>query len=65
MKPAKKRASPITGPDVTVLLRRYNKLKEAAIGALRLMRTMEEDQALRLPFPRYEDVKEALRKELE
>jgi hypothetical protein len=53
-------------PDQSaILLRRYNKLREAAQGALRLMRLMEADQALRLPFPGYEAAVEALRKELE
>jgi hypothetical protein len=51
--------------QASALLRQHNRLREAGFGMLNMLRAMEKDQALRLPFPRYGETFEALRKELE
>lgn len=52
-------------PGAADLLRRYTRLREAGLRALRLLRDMDADRALRLPFVGYPEAVEALRKELE
>lgn len=46
-----------------MLLRRYQRLREASLAMVRKLDDMNRDQALRLPFPGFDDALSTLRKE--
>ena len=62
MKPMRKSPKAVSPDQVTILLRRYNKIVAASRQMLNMMERMKEEGALRLPFPGHEEALEELRK---